>query len=102
MFIVNITFSVEPDIEKSWLEYMQKQVIPQLRKLPYHSDLVFTRVLKDELHPQPDNSYPVQIHFTHASDVNKFQNEALREVIELMCKAFPSKVHFFKTVLKKI
>ncbi len=100
MFIVNITFCVPPEVQGAWLDCVNKMVIPQLQQTPYCGELLLTRVLHDT--PQPDHSYSLQVHIAHATDVQKFNDDCLSEIAHTMQLAFPEKVFFFKTVLKKI
>jgi uncharacterized protein (UPF0276 family) len=100
MYIVNITFSVENSILGAWLEYMQKSVLPYINEITYADEPLYTRIMQDV--PHADHSYSVQVPIENPSDVKKFEEEALEEIIRMNQLAFPEKVHLFKTILKKV
>jgi hypothetical protein len=100
MYIVNITFCIENSILGAWLDYMQKLVLPYINDVTYAGELLYTRIMQDV--PHADHSYSVQVPVETPSDVKKFEEEVLEEIVRMNQLTFPKKVHLFKTILKKV
>jgi hypothetical protein len=99
MYIYNITFNIEKEIEKEWLEYIKKTFIPQMLSSGLLHSSLTSKIMVDE--PQ-GNSYSIQFTTENQSDLKKFINEELYPVLNRLHQKFSPKMVYFATELDVI
>ena len=94
MHILNITFSVDPSVEDSFISAVQQQIIPKLDQksslLRIHSDA--------NTHP----TFGLQIEFESATAIRDFKSTALDNIYQQLQTSFPNKWVSFDTELEKL
>ena len=94
MHILNITFSVDPYVEDSFISAVQQQIIPKLDQksslLRIHSDA--------NTHP----TFGLQIEFDSSTAVRDFKNIGLESIYQQLQTSFPNKWLSFETELEKL
>ncbi len=99
MIIFNITFNVEDDISREWLDYMQNELIPEMLKTKRVHSAVLSELLLDE--PQ-GTSYALQFKSDNAENLKKFKEEELPRIFTGISTKYGDKVVFFPTEMKII
>ena len=94
MHILNITFSVDPSVEDSFISAVQQQIIPKLDQksslLRIHSDA--------NTHP----TFGLQIQFESATAIRDFKRIELNSIYQQLQTSFPNKWVSFDTELEKL
>ena len=94
MYILNITFSVDPSIEEDFIYYIEQQIIPKQDQksslLQIHSDV--------NTHP----TFGLQIEFESATAIHDFKIKALDSIYQKLQTSFPNKWVSFDTKLEKL
>ena len=94
MYILNITFSVDPSVEDGFVSAVLQQIIP---KLDYKSSLL--RIHSDaNTHP----TFGLQIEFDSSTAVLDFKNIELESIYQQLQTSFPNKWVSFDTKLEKL
>ena len=94
MYILNITFSVDPSVEEGFISYVQQQLIP---KLVHKSSLL--RIYSDaNTHP----TFGLQIEFETATAIRDFKRNELVNTYQQLQTSFPNKWVSFDTELEKL
>jgi hypothetical protein len=94
MYFLNITFSVDPSVEDSFISAVQQQIIP---KLDQKSSLF--RIHSDaNTHP----TFGLQIQFESATAIRDFKGTALDSIYQKLQTSFPNKWVSFDTKLEKL
>ncbi|MGB2370458.1 MAG: DUF4286 family protein [Flavobacteriaceae bacterium] len=94
MYILNITFSVDPSVEGDFVSFVQKQLIAKLDQncslLRIHSDA--------NTHP----TFGLQIEFESVTAIRDFKRTALDSIYQQLQTSFPNKWVSFDTELEKL
>ena len=94
MHILNITFSVDPSVEDSFISAVQQQIIPKLDQksslLRIHSDA--------NTHP----TFGLQIEFESTTAIRDFKRIELNSIYQQLQTSFPNKWVSFDTELEKL
>lgn len=94
MYILNITFSVDPSVEGDFVSFVHKQLIAKLDQncslLRIHSDA--------NTHP----TFGLQIEFDSSTAVRDFKNIGLESIYQQLQTSFPNKWVSFETELEKL
>ena len=94
MYILNITFSVDPSVEDGFVSAVLQQIIP---KLDHKSSLL--RIHSDaNTHP----TFGLQIEFDSSTAVRDFKNIELESIYQQLQTSFPNKWVSFDTKLEKL
>ena len=94
MYILNITFSVDPSVEKDFITYVLEQLIP---KLDQNSSLL--RIHSDaNTHP----TFGLQVEFDSSTAVRDFKGSTLESTYQQLQTSFPNKWVSFDTELEKL
>ena len=101
MFIYNITFNVETQIEAEWLEWMKNEHILDILGTKNFTEHRVLRLINE--HPDASGTtYAVQFTATNIADVQQYlANQGAVLQTELMAK-FGQKVMSFMTLLEEI
>ncbi|HET8854530.1 MAG TPA: DUF4286 family protein [Salinimicrobium sp.] len=99
MYIYNVTINVDEGIEQKWLEWMQKEHIPQMLKTGKFTKALLTKVLvKEEL---GGVTYSVQYTAESKNLLQRYYTENAPEMRN-KSKAFEGKFVAFRTELEVI
>lgn len=91
---------VDSDIHGQWFEFFTQKFIPQLKTKSGFDNIVFTRVLSEQV--EKHFTYSLQIHLDSITDYKQYQDEIFNEYIDFADPIFGSKVLYFTSLLKKI
>ncbi len=99
MYIYNITFNVDPEIEQAWLHYIQNTFIPQMLKSGLLNKSVTSKIMVDEAQ---GTSYSIQFMADKQEDLKKFIKEELYPILNQLHLKFSPKMVYFATELDVI
>jgi hypothetical protein len=99
MYIYNITFNVEKEIEQEWLEYIKNIFIPEMLKSGLLHSALTSKIMVDETQ---GNSYSIQFTTENQSDLKKFIEKELYPVLNKLHLKFSPKMVYFSTELDVI
>jgi len=92
MYIYNITFNVDKEIEKDWLNYVKETFIPAMLKSGLLHTALTSKIMIDEAQ---GNSYSIQFSANNKEDLDNFiQNELYPLLNQLHLKFSPKMVYF--------
>jgi len=101
MILYNVTVSVDPDIEKEWINWMKKEHIDDVMKTGYFIEHKFLKLLNDA----PDANgitYAIQYFAEKIGDLDEY----LKTQAPILQKAhqdkFRDKFVAFRTVLEEV
>ncbi len=96
MYIYNITFVVEPDVENVWFERLQSEFLPLI--VAYKKTLC--RVLSER--HEGNFTFSLQLECQQVGDYGKL-NELTNKVWGKECQSlFGEKILYFATLMKKL
>ena len=99
MYIYNITFNVDKEIEKEWLEYIKKIFIPAMLKSGLLHTALTSKIMVDETQ---GNSYSIQFSANNKKDLDKFIQNELYPLLHKLHLKFSPKMVYFATELEVI
>jgi len=92
MYIYNITFNVDKEIEKTWRQYVKEVFIPAMLKSGLLHTALTSKIMVDEAQ---GNSYSIQFSANNKEDLDNFiQNELYPLLNDLHMKFSPKMVYF--------
>ncbi len=100
MLLYNITFGIDLDIQREWLQYMREQHIPAVLRTGLFTDHKFFKVL----HDQEDGSisYSVQYFADTILQVNQYLEFFAPSIMEHHRIRFTNKHVAFQTLLEEV
>lgn len=99
MYIYNITFNIEPEIEKEWLNYIKEQFIPKMLKSGLLNKSITSKIQVDEAQ---GNSYSIQFMTDNQDKLKTFIKEELYPILNELHLKFSPKMVYFATELDVI
>ncbi len=99
MYLLNISFVVEPPVQERWLELMRSKFIPFLRASGYN-DLVFSRVLSIEA--QTHFTYSLLMRFDSMVDYERITKELFGQYTAVAEPLFGVQVLWFMSLMKNV
>jgi len=100
MYLYNITYNINDEIHKHWLQWMRKIHIPEVLKNSNFSAAKLIKVLMDE--ELGGITYSVQYQADTKEKLNLFLNNSTFNTFEIMSKEFPNQFVTFSTELKVV
>ncbi len=92
MYIYNITFNVDKEIEKDWLQFIKETFIPKMLKSGLLQNAITSKIMVDEAQ---GNSFSIQFQAANKQDLDTFvQNELYPILNELHLRYSPKMVYF--------
>ena len=99
MYIYNITFNVDKEIEKEWLRYIKEKFIPAMLKSGLLHTALTSKIVVDE--PR-GNSYSIQFSAQDKETLDRFIREELYPILNELHLKFSPKMVYFATELNVI
>lgn len=99
MYIYNITFNVEKDIEKDWLSYITNNFIPKMLQSGLLNAATTSKIKVDEAQGQ---SYSIQFKTDNQEQLQKFIADELYPILNELHTKFSPKMVYFSTELDVI
>ena len=99
MFIYNVTVNVQEEIHDQWMEWMQKEHIPEMLKTGKFSKALMTKVMVQE--PMGGITYSVQYTTESKEMLERYYQEDATKM-RASSKAFEGKFVAFRTELELI
>ncbi len=99
MYIYNITFNVDKEIEKDWLKYIKENFIPAMLKSGLLHTALTSKIMVDETQ---GNSYSIQFSANNKEDLERFIQEELYPLLNQLHLKFSPKMVYFATKLDVI
>ena len=99
MYIYNITFNVEKDIEDTWLEYVKNRFIPNMLKTGLLQSALTSKIMVNEAQ---GNSYSIQFTADKKDDLEKFMEKEMKNILNELHLKFSPKMVYFATGLDVI
>ena len=99
MYIYNITFNVDKEIEKDWLQYIKEVFIPAMLKSGLLHTALTSKIMVDEAQ---GNSYSIQFSANNKEDLDRFIHEELYPLLNKLHLKFIPKMVYFATELDVI
>ncbi len=96
MYIYNITFNVDKEIEKEWLQYIKEVFIPQMLRSGLLRSALTSKIMVDEIQ---GISYSIQFAAGNKKDLKKFISEELQPILHKLHTKFSPKMVYFATEL---
>lgn len=100
MYIVNISFMVSAAAHGNWYGFVHDKFLPQVELEPMIKDMVFSRVLAEEV--MPHFTYSLQMYVEEISHYTKLRKGLLSEYQTFSAELFDAEVTHFITVMKVI
>lgn len=100
MYIYNVTVSVNSEIEKDWLKWMNEVHIPEVLDTGYFAGHEMFRVLLNK----EDNSvsYSIQYRFSEMKDLQLYQANAAPALQAKHNERYKDKCLAFRSILEKV
>lgn len=99
MYIINVTFVVEPPVHSSWYALATEKFLSRL-EAESGRPVTFTRLLHDT--PEAHYTYSVQCHCCDMTFYRRFVDELMADYVEVAGPMFGDKVLYFISLLKRI
>jgi len=99
MYIYNITFNVDKEIERDWLKYIKEKFIPQMLHSGLLQSSLTSKIMVDEAQ---GTSYSIQFAAENKSDLKKFIENELSPILHELHAKFSPKMVYFATELDVI
>jgi len=99
MYIYNITFNVDKEIEKDWLQYIKDVFIPAMLKSGLLHTALTSKIMVNE---ERGNSYSIQFSADNKENLYKFIQEELYPLLNELHLKFSPKMVYFATELDVI
>ncbi len=99
MYIYNITFNIEIEIETEWLSYIKAFFIPEILKSKYVQSALTSKIVSKELE---GISYSIQFTTKSKAELERFINMDFYPVLDKLYQKFHPKMLFFGTELDVI
>jgi len=99
MYVFNITFNVDQDIETKWLAYVKNEFIPQMLKSGLLKSSLTSKIIVEE---KQGNSYSIQFTAKNKDDFKKFIKQEFFPIMNKLHLKFSPKVVYFATELEVI
>ena len=103
MNIYNITFVVEDEIEKDWAEYLDREILPELRKNVHQIDLLKV-TFEEGINNVKGTTFTVQFYCTDKEMINRVKDIGHQILLQKLQRkfskhwvAFASKLEFIKS-----
>ncbi len=100
MYLYNITYNINDEIQQRWLQWMRNIHIPEVLKNSNFSAAKLIKVLMDE--ELGGITYSVQYQADTKEKLNLFLNNSTFNTFEIMSKEFPNQFVTFSTELKVV
>ncbi len=97
MIIYNVTINIDEDIHHNWLDWMQKEHIPQMLSTGKFTKALMTKVLVEE--EMGGYTYSVQYTTESKEMLKRYYNEDA-EILRSQSKPFEGKFVAFRTELE--
>lgn len=94
MYILNITFSIDPSVEDDFISAVQQKIIP---KLDQKSSL-----LRIHSYANTHPTFGLQIEFESTTAIRDFKRIELNSIYQQLQTSFPNKWVSFDTELEKL
>ncbi len=101
MILYNITFNLDSQIEKEWLEFMEQVYVKQALL----SGLVLEhRILRllSTIYEQGGVTYSFQFNFSGLADVGAFEKNHVPQLNDQLLRAYNGKFASFATILEDV
>ncbi|HFX17704.1 MAG TPA: DUF4286 family protein [Flavobacteriales bacterium] len=99
MYIYNITFNVDKEIEPQWLDYIKTVFIPKMLKSGLLKSSLTSKIMVDEAH---GNSYSIQFAADSQEALKEFIEKELYPILNELHLKFSPKMVYFATELDVI
>ncbi len=99
MYIYNITFNVEENIETEWKAFVKNTFIPEMLQTGIISSAITSKIMVDE---QQGISYSIQFATKNKAELEKFKETELYPILNKLHLKFSPKMVFFATELDVI
>tara|TARA_B100001758_G_C17822163_1_gene309889 strand:+ start:180 stop:488 length:309 start_codon:yes stop_codon:yes gene_type:complete len=99
MIIYNVTVSVEESVTSDWLEWMEKEHIPEVMDCGIFIKAQINRVLTDA---DSNNTFAVAYTCLTMKDLHQYQIEFSAQLQKKHIECFGKKVVAFRTILEVI
>ena len=99
MYIYNITFNVDKEIEKTWRQYVKEVFIPAMLKSGLLHTALTSKIMVDEAQ---GNSYSIQFSAKDKQTLDRFIREELYPILNELHLKFSPKMVYFATELDVI
>lgn len=100
MFLYNITFNIETNIEADWLGWMKQHYIPFVMKTEMFEDYKFFRLLNET--ENNGRTYSLQFFASSLDHVNTYLEKHAPSIVNLHNNTFKYKHVSFMTILEGI
>ena len=100
MYIYNVTINIEETIHTTWLEWMQKEHIPEMLATKKFSKALMTRVLVEE--DMGGVTYSIQYRSYSREALDAYYKEDAEKLRSAGMKKFADKMLAFRTELQII
>ena len=99
MYIFNITFNVEKEIEQEWLDFVKKIFIPKMLKSGLLQTATTGRIVVNEAQGV---SYSIQFVSRNKDELYRFFKEEFEDILQEIHQKFSPKMVYFATELDVI
>ena len=100
MFVYNVSVSVNREVEKDWLDWMETVHIPEVIDTGYFNGYSMFRVLLN--HDENTCTYSVQYTFTTMKDLQMYQSREAPALQQKHLDRYGDKCTAFRSVLEKV
>lgn len=100
MILYNITFSIEPDIEREWLGYMSKQYIPEVLATGKFIKCTLFRLLGETANS--DSTFALQFTAENLGEVQSYLDRFAPGITDSHLARFRHKHVAFMTLLESV
>jgi hypothetical protein len=98
MYIYNVTVSIDPDIADEWLEWMQKEHIPEVLQTGKFTGYGMLKILSTE--EEEGITYSIQYKYSNPEDYERYKNEHAPTLQKKASDRFGGKFVAFRTLLQ--
>ena len=99
MILYNVTVNIDNDAEKGWVEWMNKEHIPDVMATDLFIECRFTKVVADD---QGGQTYSIQYLCPDMDSYIKYQNEHAAELQKDHSERYAGKFAAFRTMCEVI
>jgi len=99
MYIYNMTFNVDKEIEQEWLDFIKQKFIPEMLQSGLITSSLTSKIMVDETQ---GNSYSIQFATENKEKLQEFIDEDLYPILNKLHLKFSPKMVYFATELDVI
>lgn len=100
MYLLNVSFMVDPKVYAQWINFMSDKFLPYVRSKSQFDRTTFSKVLSATV--EENHIFSLLVEFDTLDVYKQFQTEIMEQYIEFAHPMFGVKTTYFMSLMKKM